>query len=194
VTGVTVRYDPGGAATVLRKTVGHHRVVTPGFALALQLLLAADGECYFIGNTRILPLPSCDLSPSTVEELTEAPDAVSAASLQRQSTGRTNRRRGAVRIPRPTVVVRGNEELERRLEIADQEKVTAVAERVTAEQERDAARRERDTALRERDDALRERDAARRERDDARRKLEAAQREVADRGGGVTADVAEPGR
>lgn len=193
MTGVTCRYDSAGVGAGLCEIVVHDPQVIPGFALALQLVLAADGPCYFIGNTRILPLPTCDISPSSVEGLTEEPTAVSAASLRPQSPGRARRNRAAPRAPRPTYVVRGNEELERRLEIADQEKVTAVAERVTAEQERDTAQRERDDARRERDQALRE-------RDDARRKLEAAQRELAalrgqaEAGGGVAADVAEKER
>lgn len=122
----------------------------PALALALPLLLtsapargASTAPCYFVSNTRIRLLPSCSISPSTIDQLTEEP---TAAATPGQPTWR-----GAGRwrpVPaRPAVL--GDQELERRLEVAQQERADATARRVTAEAERDAALRERDAALRE---------------------------------------------
>jgi hypothetical protein len=37
-------------------------------ALTLQLISSA-GECYYVGNTRIVVLPSCDFSPAEMARL-----------------------------------------------------------------------------------------------------------------------------
>ncbi len=115
-------------------------------AVALPLILAAGAPCYFISNTRIRALPSCDIDPSTIDELTEQPAPASMASAQQRqfAHGRWNRA-----IVRSTIVVRGNEELERRLELADQQRLDAVAERIAVEKQRDIALQQRDRALRE---------------------------------------------
>lgn len=118
------------------------------FALTMRVLLAADGDCYFVGNTRILQLATCDISPATIAELTEDPAPATRASLQQRPAAPGTRRFGAVPRPAPrTVVLRGNEELERRLELAQQERIDAVARRLAAERQRDLAFGQRAEAL-----------------------------------------------
>jgi hypothetical protein len=114
--------------------------------MVLPLLLTSGDRCYFVSNTRIRLLPSCDIDPSTIDELTEDPSPTSAAAAQlRWAPGA----RWSRPTPRPSIVVRGNEELERRLEVVEQEKIDAVAQRVTAEAQRDIAMRQRDEAKRD---------------------------------------------
>lgn len=144
VTGVTMSPGWRGPALPPRGRAAHDRRVT--LPLTIGLLLAAGGDCYFIGNTRILRLPSADLDPGTIAELTEDPSPAHAAGLARQPPRWRGR---SPRAPMPAVVVRGNEELERRLEEAQRQRMDAVAERLGAEAARDAALRQRDLALRE---------------------------------------------
>lgn len=114
--------------------------MTLAIALTLRLLLAANGDCYFVSNTRILSLPSCSIGPSTIAELTEDPAPPSLKQAQqRRPVGRAR--------ARPILAVRGNEELERSLETEQRERIDAVARRLVAERQRDLALQERDAAL-----------------------------------------------
>jgi hypothetical protein len=110
-------------------------------ALVLHLLLNAHDGCWVVTNTRITRLPRCDFGPATVEMLTEESSPGTAAGTP--PPWRNVPRGGC------TTEVRGNDELERRLARAEQERLTAVSQRVTAEQERDQALRERDGARRD---------------------------------------------
>lgn len=106
--------------------------------LTVQLLLAAEGDCYFVGNTRTLVLPSCDIGPATIAELTERSAKRTASQAQRLH--------GAPAMRRAVVSPAGA--LERRLEVAEQERTEAVARRLAAEAARDQARAQRSEALR----------------------------------------------
>jgi hypothetical protein len=114
--------------------------------LALRLTEAAAGDCHFVTNTRILVIPTCDIGPSTIDALTEDPGPSAAPRVD-------PRRRGGPARPgrtaaRPLVVApRDAGELERRLELEQQERITAVARRLSAERQRDLALRERDAAV-----------------------------------------------
>lgn len=114
-------------------------------ALTLRLLTAAGEECYFIGNSRLVELPSCAISPATIDELTEKGTPASTHSLQSLRQGERPR---AFQAQRSTVVVRGDDELKRRVEDAEQRRVDAVAQKVVAEEQRRAAELERDASLR----------------------------------------------
>lgn len=120
--------------------------VLPIQAIALTLIAAA-GDCLFVTNTRTLVLPTCDIGPATIERLREeaAPEH-SVEKVRLRAAGRYHR--GMAR-PSCTTVVRGNEELERRLEVAELERVSAEVARLSAEEERDRAIRQRDQALSE---------------------------------------------
>jgi hypothetical protein len=113
-------------------------------AITLPLLLAA-GDCYFVTNTRTLVLPTCDIGPATIERL--AGDAAPERSIEAARRRNAGPYRGGVARSVCTTVVRGSEELERRLELAEQERVTAEVARLAAEQERDVALRQREQAL-----------------------------------------------
>jgi len=126
------RWQSGGAAR------GHDRGMTPALALALQLILAAEGSCYFVGNTQTLVLPSCDIGPATIAELTERSAPRAAASAPRRA--------GAPAARTAYVGVGGA--MERRLEVAEQERTEAVARRLAAEAARDQALAQRSEALR----------------------------------------------
>lgn len=73
--------------------------------LTLQLISAA-GECYFVSNTRIVVLPSCDFSPAAMaaleaEEPPPMPAQIEAErrrreyEARRQADERRRRARGA---------------------------------------------------------------------------------------------------
>lgn len=110
-------------------------------ALALQLVVAAHSGCYVVTNTRITKLPTCDFGAATAEMLTEEPTPRSPSALAPGRRYAWN--------PAGTSVVRGDDELEHRLELTEQERLAAAAKSVAATQERDEALRERDRALRE---------------------------------------------
>jgi hypothetical protein len=74
-------------------------------ALTLQLISSA-GECYYVSNTRIVVLPSCDFSPAAMAKLdaqepppttaqVEAERRRRAYDAQRLSAERQRRARGA---------------------------------------------------------------------------------------------------
>jgi hypothetical protein len=115
-------------------------------ALTLRLLVAAGDKCYFVGNSRLVELPSCALSPSTIDDLTEEGAPASSRSLQ---SFRAGTRLPAFQSRRSTVVVRGNEELEQRVEEAEQRRVDAVAQKVVAEEQQREAEQQRDAAARQ---------------------------------------------
>jgi hypothetical protein len=134
--------------------------VALAFTLALRLIVAAPDDCYFVTNTRILVVP-CDIGPATIDELTEEPPPSKAATVQLQRpispAGRRN-----FPFPRPQPVApMGHQELERRLETAEDQRITAVAERLAAEQARHRALAQRDAARRELDGVREELAAAR---------------------------------
>jgi hypothetical protein len=112
-------------------------------------LLAAGPECYFVSNTRIHLLPSCDIDPATIDALTEEPTPPSAATARQRAAAPWSRRPGPPRAAQPRIVVRGNEELEQRLASAEQQRIDAVSARLTAEEELRIARQQRDEALRD---------------------------------------------
>ncbi len=124
-------------------------------ALAVRLLLATDGSCYFVGNTRILVLPSCDIGPATIAELTEEPTPPTAAGLiqARRHALRAYPGRGGAVPAQAAVMVRGDQELERRLVREQQRRIDEVRRRLEAEHERDLARRQREVAERRLDEA-----------------------------------------
>jgi len=163
----------------------HDPGVTSALMLVIGLLLADDGSCHFVTNTRILELPTCDIGPATIDELTEDPSASSAASARdrlRRPGPVAHRGRAAARGAAPVLMVRGNEELERRIEREQRERIEAVTERLAAEHARDVA--------------LQERDAARRELAAAREALRAARqhRGASQRAGGAGAEAGRPAR
>jgi hypothetical protein len=122
--------------------------VALALTLALRLIAAAPDDCYFVTNTRILVVP-CDIGPATIDELTEEPPPSKAATVQLQSPGGPAGRRSRA-LPRPQPVAPlGHQELERRLQMAEDERITAVAERLAAEQARDRAIAQRDAARHE---------------------------------------------
>lgn len=110
----------------------------PALALTLQLLLAAEGSCYFVGNTQTLVLPSCDIGPATIAELTERSAPRGAVRYQRRPGAPAAR----------TAYVGAGGALERRLEVAEQGRTEAVARRLSAEAVRDQALEQRAEALR----------------------------------------------
>jgi hypothetical protein len=67
--GVMVACGLAPAALAADRRGGHDRGVTLALALALPLIVAAAGECYLVTNTRIVLVPSCDLSPAGVAEI-----------------------------------------------------------------------------------------------------------------------------
>jgi hypothetical protein len=122
--------------------------MTQILVLAMQVVLGGGGPCHLVTNTQILILPSCDVSPATIEELTPDP-GLAAHALSAGLVGPGNAfRRGAARAPPPMVVPLSAGELQRRLEVSEADRVSAVAERVSLEHERDVALRERDAARR----------------------------------------------
>jgi hypothetical protein len=63
-------------------------------ALAVPLLFAAGGECYFVSNTRIVVLPECDFSPEALAplEAAEPPPARTARAEPPRREGGPPRR------------------------------------------------------------------------------------------------------
>lgn len=116
--------------------------MTLALVAALHLVLAGGGACHLVTNTQILILPSCDLSPAAIAELTG--DSISWPETTRIAHPA---RRGA-RAPRPAVVPPSVAEMQQRLEVSESGRISAVAQRLSAERERDEARRERDVAAR----------------------------------------------
>jgi hypothetical protein len=117
-------------------------------ALVLVLYVVAGGgeDCHLVTNHRILALPSCDLTPGMVAQLTENRVVSSNAMSVRPGSFA---RRGYAQAARPVPVTLSPVELQARLEIAEEERVGAVSQRLIAERERDDARRARDAATRE---------------------------------------------
>jgi hypothetical protein len=140
-----------------------------GVTLALRLLVAADGDCYFVTNTRILIVPSCDVSSATIEALTEDPGPPERGRIEPQRRGPGARPGRSLPRAMRSIDPAGEKQLRRKLEIAQAQRISAVAERLSAERARDLAIQERDAARRRLAAAREELAAAR-----ARRQAEAA--------------------
>jgi hypothetical protein len=130
-------------------------------ALALAPLAAEAEGCYFVTNTRIHVLPSCDIGPRTIDALTEDPGPSDRSAAPQRRVSPMRRGSSPARAPRYPAAPFTDAELARKLELAEDRRLTAVARRVSAEWERDAA-------LEARDEALRQLERLRRGRADAR--------------------------
>ena len=120
--------------------------MAPGLTLALRLVVAAASDCYFVTNTRILILPTCDLSPETIEALTEDPRPSSrSAALSRPAAWAGSRNQPPWRA-QPTALP-GTADLRRELDDEQQRRLGEVERRLAAERQRDLALHERDEAL-----------------------------------------------
>jgi hypothetical protein len=158
--GVTGPSDFGRASYRHRRAALHSRHVALALTLAVRLIVAAPDDCYFVTNTRILVVP-CDIGPATIDDLTEEPPPSKAATGRlRRPAGPAGRRNRPFPRPQPVAPL-GYQELERRLDTTEDQRITAVAERLTAEQARDRAIAQRDAARRELDGVREELAAAR---------------------------------
>lgn len=63
--------------------------MTLALALTLQLISSA-GECYYVSNTRIVVLPSCDFSPAAMAALEAEEPPPTAAQLDAERRRRAN--------------------------------------------------------------------------------------------------------
>jgi DNA repair exonuclease SbcCD ATPase subunit len=150
-----------------------------GLTLAIQVLVAAAGDCFFVSNTRIVLVPSCDFRPAAMAELradTEEPEPARPQTFEAQRRSATALRwmRASARDARPFLDVRQYRELQRRLEIAERQQRIAEEQRRLSERERNIAERRRRAAERERSLALEQRDAALKELAVVRQELAAA--------------------
>ena len=101
-----------------------------------HLVIGADAGCMVVTNTRMLELPSCNLPPADLESLAQDPTPPAVAPVAgRGPYGRPFGRPS----PACVVEVRGNDLLERKLALAEEERLEAVRRRVAAEQELEAA-------------------------------------------------------
>lgn len=160
---------------------GTQRAFTAAMAhalvLAFHVLALAREDCHLVTNHQILILPTCDLSPATVAQLTENPRrSTNTVSVGPTSMGRRDHGRTAHPLP----VALSPVELQHRLETAEEERVAAISQRLVAERERDAARRDRD--------------AAKRELKAVRRELAALRAMIARRDGAVKAEAPSASR
>ncbi len=75
--------------------------MTVALALALRLISSA-GECYYVSNTRIVVLPSCDFSPAAMAALEAEEPPPTAAQLEAERRRRSNeaQRRSAEQLRR----------------------------------------------------------------------------------------------
>lgn len=149
-------------------------------ALVLRLVAVAGGDCHLVTNSRIIVLPSCEIGPATIAQLTE--DPAPSSSVRAGAPGRL----GFGSAARPAPALLSTTELQHRLDVAEGERVAAVSQRYIAERERDAARRDRDAALREVD-------ALRRELASVRATIAARARPVKRPGAGAPPDRARAG-
>jgi hypothetical protein len=158
--GVTAPSDFGRTDYRPRRAALHGEDVALALTLALRLMVAASDDCYVVTNTRILVVP-CDIGPATIDELTEEPPPSKAATVQPQrAVGPAGRRNRASPRPQPVAPL-GQQELERKLQDAEDQRITAVAERLAAEQARGRAIAQRDASRRELDDVQEQLAAAR---------------------------------
>lgn len=152
--GVTAWHVSRPSRSALAPSMAHTRRVPLALTLALRLLLTA-GDCYFVTNTRILVLPTCDVSPDTIDALTEDPGPSRASAVPPRPAAWAARR-GQPWRPQPPVATVGTKELESKLRDEQERRIAEVARRLAAEQQRDAALRERDRALTKLADLARE--------------------------------------